>query len=311
MCQTIGSYTPVTRQYTGPPTMVGSYPSVPAVTLAPFPSACMEASRSYSPAVPQAATPISTGCHVHSMPVRQSSAASLGRVTGPTTPIHTPGRAVASGVVPIPPVSPVLAQQAQEIDFLKKQLEESRTNEAHLQEELAAAKSEISRLAEALWKEKQFQVAPKSDDLDLPREVPKAAKPIVVERSEPFRLKSVDRPSRATERRSSDTSDAPLSHRKPPRRGASPVIRRPSRDEVEEKLSEYLANSPHCMLEFCRLNQGWYQYRHATDSSVPQKCIEMSVVNGKLMVKLEPTSHDKGWNNGKPGHIDRFVSQFS
>eukprot|EP00913_Durusdinium_trenchii_P004670 g4335.t1 len=54
----------------------------------------------------------------------------------------------------------------------------------------------------------------------------------------------------------------------------SPIIRRPSRDEVEEKLSEYLATSPHCKLEFCRLNQGWYQYRHATDSSVPQKCIE-------------------------------------
>lgn len=328
MCQTMGSYTPV-RQYTGPPAMVGSYPSMPAVSLAPFPTACLEASRSYSPAM---ATPISTGCHVQplqTLPVRQSSAASLGgRVTGPTTPIHTPGRggkAATATVATVPPPAPLLAAQAQEIDFLKKQLEESRSNETRLQEELAAAKSEISRLAEALWK-KQLRTAPaapaapvESVDLDVPREVPRATAlaargPLVERTAEPFRLKSTERLGRAENRRGSESSEAnsaPLSYRKPLRRGASPVIRRPSRDEVEEKLSDYLANSPHCKLEFCRLNQGWYQYRHATDSSVPQKCIEMSVVNGKLMVKLEPTSHDRGWNNGKLGPIDRFVSQFS
>eukprot|EP00435_Cladocopium_sp_Y103_P051706 s307_g16.t1 len=292
MCQTMGSYTPV-RQYTGP-AMVGSYPSMPAVSLAPFPSACLEAARSYSPAM--SATPISTGCHVqtvHTLPVRQSSAASLsGRVTGPTTPIHTPGRggkAVATAPTMVPPPAPLLAAQAQEIDFLKKQLEEARGNETRLQEELAAAKSEISRLAEALWKEKQFHAAPAvtavttESDLDLPREVPRAVPamaargPLVERTAEPFRLKSTERLGRAENRRGSESSEAnsaPLSYRKPLRRGASPVIRRPSRDEVEEKLSDYLANSPHCKLEFCRLNQGWYQYRHGTDSSVPQKCIE-------------------------------------
>ena len=138
---------------------------------------------------------------------------------------------------------------------------------------------------------------------------------------------------------------------------------------MDSKLTEYLASSPHCKLEFCRqaqaqlavmsslypvilvrlvrLNQGWplchdclvlhgldslsaedvctpagrYQFRHV-DYAVETKCLEvsehgnvkvscsyavstcasvaqMSIVNGKLMVKLEPTSHDRGWHGAQ------------
>ncbi|CAK9044013.1 unnamed protein product [Durusdinium trenchii] len=224
-----------------------SVPGVPPVQLAPFPSGCLEATRSFSPR----AAPAPMGARqVMQMPVRQCSTASLGsgKVTGPNTPIHT-GRGLRPAGVAPPPAPPLLAAQALEIDHLKKELEESRSNERRLQEELEAAKAEVQRLAEALEQEKQLRM-----EMDVPREVPKATKG-----GEPVRMKSDSLKRRVAEHLESepDILKAPLSQRAGLKRGMSPIIRRPSRDEVEEKLSEYLATSPHCKLEFCRLNQGW------------------------------------------------------
>jgi len=44
-------------------------------------------------------------------------------------------------------------------------------------------------------------------------------------------------------------------------------------------------------------------------TSLPPPDVSACFVNGKLMVKYEPSTHDPGWNNGKPGPIERFVAK--
>uniref|UniRef100_A0A7S2AIG0 Uncharacterized protein n=1 Tax=Alexandrium andersonii TaxID=327968 RepID=A0A7S2AIG0_9DINO len=79
-------------------------------------------------------------------------------------------------------------------------------------------------------------------------------------------------------------------------------------DEVDARLLDYVARSQ-CSLQFKRLNRGFYAFKRADEPGpIPaDRTIEISIVNGKLMVKMEPSSHDPGWNNGKAGPIERFV----
>lgn len=98
------------------------------------------------------------------------------------------------------------------------------------------------------------------------------------------------------------------------RRGAEPLV--PStphsaKDDIDARLHDFLDRND-CVLAFRRLNRGWYSFRHREDRGSPNDlCVEISIVNGKLMAKLEATTHDRGWNNGKLGPIERFVASYS
>jgi hypothetical protein len=89
-----------------------------------------------------------------------------------------------------------------------------------------------------------------------------------------------------------------------------PAGRRGSQDEVEPLLREFIEKSK-CNLIFRQLNRGWYAFRRA-DEKGPQsndRHVTISIINGKLMVTLEPSTHDPGWNFGKPGPIEKFVAK--
>jgi len=89
-----------------------------------------------------------------------------------------------------------------------------------------------------------------------------------------------------------------------------PAGRRGSRDEVEPRLREFVEKSK-CNLIFRQLNRGWYAFRRADDKG-PQtndRHVAISIINSKLMVTLEPSTHDPGWNFGKPGPIEKFVAK--
>jgi len=47
------------------------------------------------------------------------------------------------------------------------------------------------------------------------------------------------------------------------------------------------------------------------DPSTDDRYVEVSIVNGKLMVTMEPSTHEPGWNHGKPGPIEKFVAKFA
>lgn len=99
--------------------------------------------------------------------------------------------------------------------------------------------------------------------------------------------------------------------------------RRPSRslrprgsakDDIDARLFDFLQNTD-CSLVFRRKNRGWYLFRQADEGGRPSsddRSVELSIVNGKLMARVEPSGpHDKGWNNGKLGPLERFVTFFS
>lgn len=92
-------------------------------------------------------------------------------------------------------------------------------------------------------------------------------------------------------------SNAPLS-RQPERK---PRERRP-KDEIDLRLLEFLKET-HCPMRFKRVNKGFYD--------TEGHHVELSVISGKLMVKLEGTSVDLQWNRGKFGPIERFISAYS
>ncbi|CAE6913309.1 GCR1 [Symbiodinium natans] len=287
----------------------------PAVALAPFPAACKVAAPALE-AVPRVCQQLmmsgcQAGCQVQ-LPLRQSSAASSVSKAGHQTPASTARVSTMASFAP--PEGWAQAQQ-QEIDQLREQIQVYKANEARLQAELQAAREQIDGLTVELAEEKRARA---QAVLALPAEkaprTPKSPKSPQRGTRSPASARA-DR-SRAAEPDCASTSGTgtgtggtgtnigggdvapfarPLSERpRVTRRGSSPAaLRRIAKDEVDTKLTEYLTSSPHCKLEFCRLNQGWYQFRHA-DIAMETKCLEMSIVNGKLMVKLEPTSHDRG-----------------
>lgn len=98
----------------------------------------------------------------------------------------------------------------------------------------------------------------------------------------------------------------------PGARGPSPRTSRTcaGKDEIEIRLREFLEKAK-CNVVFRQLNRGWYACRRANEKgrSSNDRHVEVSIVNGKLMVKLETTAHEVGWNNGKPGPIEKFVAK--
>jgi len=182
-------------------------------------------------------------------------------------------------------------------------LEASRADNKRLAQELEAARSEVEQLAQALVEEKEAR---------------QQAEAALLQAEASGERRPASRRGKSPTGQGGDVApfarplDDPrgLSKNSNSRRGGSPRGRN-TKDEVDVKLNDYLAVSPHCKLEFRRLNRGWYEFRHIDDLDAPTQCVELTMVNGKLMARLEPTSHDPGWNNGKLGSIDRFVMNYS
>jgi len=89
-------------------------------------------------------------------------------------------------------------------------------------------------------------------------------------------------------------------------------VSRVAKDEIDGRLLDFLEQSD-CALTFRRMNRGWYAFRRMDDvgPASGDRCVELSLVNNKLMVQVEVQTHEKGWNNGRPGAIERFVAQFA
>lgn len=85
--------------------------------------------------------------------------------------------------------------------------------------------------------------------------------------------------------------------------------RRASKDEIDGRLLDFLDRSD-CSIAFRRMNRGWYVFKR-NDEGGPDRCVELSLVNNKLMAQVEVQTHEKGWNNGRPGAIERFVAHFA
>lgn len=109
--------------------------------------------------------------------------------------------------------------------------------------------------------------------------------------------------------RRAGTSPGPSRHSS---RGTLLAQQLPQKDEIDVKLQEFLERSD-CGLGFRRLNRGWYAFRRADERSVPSgdRSVELSIINGKLMARLEPSTHHPGWNNGKLGTIERFCAHIA
>jgi len=87
---------------------------------------------------------------------------------------------------------------------------------------------------------------------------------------------------------------------------------RVAKDEIDSRLLDFLEQSD-CALTFRRMNRGWYAFRKMDDvgPASGDRCVELSLVNNKLMASVEVQTHEKGWNNGRPGAIERFVASFA
>eukprot|EP00408_Alexandrium_pacificum_P027963 CAMPEP_0171183546 /NCGR_PEP_ID=MMETSP0790-20130122/15333_1 /TAXON_ID=2925 /ORGANISM="Alexandrium catenella, Strain OF101" /LENGTH=487 /DNA_ID=CAMNT_0011648523 /DNA_START=100 /DNA_END=1565 /DNA_ORIENTATION=+ len=92
----------------------------------------------------------------------------------------------------------------------------------------------------------------------------------------------------------------------------SPGTSRPAsaKDEIDSRLLDYVSRSE-CGIVFKRLNRGFYTFRRGDENGPvsADRTIEITIVNGKLMIKMEPSSTHPGWNNGKAGPIERFVTK--
>lgn len=87
---------------------------------------------------------------------------------------------------------------------------------------------------------------------------------------------------------------------------------RVAKDEIDGRLLDFLEQSD-CALTFRRMNRGWYAFRRVDDVGPisGDRCVELSLVNNKLMAQVEVQTHERGWNNGRPGAIERFVAHFA
>jgi len=230
------------------------------------------------------------------------------------------------------------SSQHERIVQLTNQLDASRVSEEKFRHEAHAAQAEAARLAEELRLERlarqqaaaaalECPVAP-ATACDYPMAVSATSAPIA---GEPLQTAKIDvAPVHISEPRSrppstrSNTGGAPRNASSSARRRmqspqAAPSPSPPgtgrghkSKDEVDARLQEWLDRNK-CDLEFRRLNQAWYAFRHIEDRLplTNDQTVELRIVNNKLMAKLEPTTHDAGWNNGKLGPIERFVAAFS
>lgn len=233
-----------------------------------------------------------------------------------------------------------LAEEAQATrdseDQLRRGMEAATSENARLRQELADVREEVRRISEehALKRQAMQQaMAQAMAQSAPPLAQPKSAEveqpaPEEPEQPLPARAKSAStmaRPrgsrTRAEPAATPDGGATPkganpraASSQRSARGGAAAAVPPSAKgaDDIDSRLLDFREGSG-CDLQFKRLNRGWYQFWTAGQPMRPgdARSVEISIVNGKLMAKLEPSTHDAGWNNGKLGPIERFAAAFA
>jgi hypothetical protein len=228
-----------------------------------------------------------------------------------------------------------MAAQEDRIMQLTKDLQESNENARKIGVELEASRDEAMRCAEELRLERAARELAEAQLLEarMAAEVQRTANRENVGGSNGRRTPT----GRGSPQRGASASRRALAERNSPQRGRDPSLderwptstkpnspiadnasnyrnSRPhaAKDEIDGRLFDFLDRADHDLL-FRRLNRGWYSFRNKGDRGPlsNDRSVEISIVNGKLMAKLEPSTHDPGWNNGKVGTIERFVAAMS
>lgn len=221
--------------------------------------------------------------------------------------------------------------QEERVGALTKQLQASQENERKLALNLEASHKEANRLREELRLERltREQAEAANAELRVAAEMATQAAGAAQEKTgwqnnnrsgTPLnrRRQATNEMRQGSATRDSARQNSPLNQ--PSSRGSPDVDagrrgsgRLPSgKDEIDGRLMEFLDRDD-CGIIFRRLNRGWYSFRRKDEkaSIANDRSVEISIVNGKLMVRLEPSTHDNGWNNGKLGTIERFCQSMS
>lgn len=226
-----------------------------------------------------------------------------------------------------------VSSQEDRISQLTKELQASRDNERKLVSDLEAARSEAGRLLEEVRFERLLreQADAAATEARLAAEVsaqaaaaqdkslwqtrnggsPPGRRPPHSDRGSAdrgsVRGKDLNIDGRLADTSLRSSATPPTSSMPSGRQGSG----RPhsAKDEIDGRLHEFLERND-CGLLFRRLNRGWYSFRCKGDRGPASndRSVEISIVNGKLMARLEPSTHDNGWNNGKLGTVERFVA---
>lgn len=230
-----------------------------------------------------------------------------------------------------------VSAQEEKNSQLSRQLQVSQENERKLVAELEVARSDIGRLSEELRSERLLRQQAEATAAELRvagdlMSTPGAAGQDITnsrQNNSASRLRGSTRAPSATRRSESAPRTRPAERPQSAARPQTPTSaagnasvgtglassRRASaqpqsaKDEIDGRLREYLERSD-CGLLFRRMNRGWYSFRVRGDRGPVSndRSVEISIVNGKLMARLEPSTHDAGWNNGKLGTIERFAA---
>lgn len=219
-----------------------------------------------------------------------------------------------------------VAVRDEQLRQLASELKAARESEAKFSAEVQVARAEVARLAEELRLERYARDQAEATAAEATAAASSAAAPDggkarPARRSPPPQGRPSSSRSlapapkargRSAEAAVPGTPELSTSARRGPSRGPPPVLRPPQRDEVDNRLRE-LVEHMQCTLTFRKVNRGWYAFRRR-DETGPQSAdatVEISIVNGKLMAKLEASTHDRGWNNGKLGTIEKFIATYS
>lgn len=230
-----------------------------------------------------------------------------------------------------------VSAQEEKNSQLSRQLQVSQENERKLVAELEVARGDIGRLSEELRSERLLRQQAEATAAELRvagdlMSTPGAAGQDITnsrQNNSASRLRGSTRAPSATRRSESAPRTRPAERPQSAARPQTPTSaagnasvgtglassRRASaqpqsaKDEIDGRLREYLERSD-CGLLFRRMNRGWYSFRVRGDRGPVSndRSVEISIVNGKLMARLEPSTHDAGWNNGKLGTIERFAA---
>lgn len=234
-----------------------------------------------------------------------------------------------------------VAMQENRIESLSQELRASSENEGRLSEELQQVRAEVARLGAELQQERVAREQAEASLLQQQAPLQQALTPTAsaagftkrgaTGKLDGSRQTNASRRAKeaAAERRAAyeaaaaaavAVEDSPSQRhaaRSPSPAGAGRKAQQPSasrpisaKDDIDSRLQDFVARSQ-CALSFRRLNRGFYAFRRMDESPSQDRSVEISIVNGKLMVRLEPSTHDPGWNNGKPGPIERFVAKFA
>lgn len=220
-----------------------------------------------------------------------------------------------------------LRSHDEHLQRLQLELKTSRENEGKLSSEVEMARSEIERLAQEILNERAARERAEAAAFEQQRvlqQTPGGTRTageemlgsgldggISISRKTGGGGSAGRRDATSRSRRTREGGSGDPHVARHLQSSAVPASSRIKNDEIEPRLREFLEKSK-CNLIFRQLNRGWYSFRRADDGrNAEERSVEVSIVNGKLMVTMQPSTHEAGWNNGKPGPIERFVAKHS